>query len=72
MIGFILKIAEREGKEKMRERRMEKGRGSGKGKKGRRDGRKKEGKKKKIGEIIYSHYNESEGRKIQTPISQII
>lgn len=30
----------------MRERRMEKGRGSGKGKKGRREGRKKEGKKK--------------------------
>lgn len=37
----------------MRERRMEKGRGSGKGKKGRREGRKKEGKKKGRGEMCH-------------------
>lgn len=53
MIGFILKIAEREGKKKMKERGMEKGRGSAKGKKGGREGRKKGGKKKKRGEMCH-------------------
>lgn len=53
MIGFILKTAQREGKREDEGRRMEKGRGSGKGEKGRREGRKKEGKKKGRGEMCH-------------------
>lgn len=50
---------------------MEKGRGSGKGKKGGREGKKKEGKKKKKRNVSYRANYESEGRKIQTLISQV-